>query len=45
MFEGSERKSYLAVLKNGKHIQGLNGLETKLDEDDLIATFPPAGGG
>ncbi len=45
VFEGQELKPYLAILKNGKHIQSLKGLETKLDDGDLIAIFPPAGGG
>jgi len=45
VFEGRELKPYLAILKNGKHIQSLKGLETKLADGDLIAIFPPAGGG
>jgi molybdopterin converting factor small subunit len=45
IFKARELKPYLAILKNGKHIHGLQGLETKLEEGDLIAIFSPAGGG
>lgn len=33
------------VLKNGRNIHFLNGLETPLSEGDVIALFPPAAGG
>lgn len=33
------------ILKNGRNIQHLAGLETPLDEGDLVAVFPPAAGG
>lgn len=33
------------VLKNGRNIHFLNGLETLLSEGDVIALFPPAAGG
>jgi sulfur-carrier protein len=33
------------ILKNGRNIQHLAGLQTPLDEGDLIAVFPPAAGG
>ena len=45
IFNGGEIKSYLAIMKNGKHIQHLNGLGTKLAEGDTIVIFPPVGGG
>lgn len=45
MFDGNELKPYVAILKNGKHIHDLNGLETKLEDGDTIVMFPPVGGG
>lgn len=33
------------ILKNGRNIFFLNGLSTLLEEGDLIAVFPPVGGG
>ena len=45
IFNGGELRPYLAIMKNGNHIQYLNGLETKLDEGDTIVIFPPVGGG
>jgi len=45
IFDDAELKPYLAILKNGQHIFHLNGLETKLDDGDTVAIFPPAGGG
>ncbi len=45
IFEKENLNPYIIVLKNGKHIQFLDGLETKLDESDEIAVFPPIQGG
>jgi MoaD family protein len=33
------------ILKNGRNIQFLAGLDTPLDDGDLIALFPPVAGG
>jgi molybdopterin synthase sulfur carrier subunit len=35
----------VAILKNGRHIQSLEGLSTKLEEGDEIVIVPPSGGG
>lgn len=41
---GSIRK-YVNILKNGRHIQSLNGIRTELEDGDEIAIFPPVAGG
>ena len=33
------------ILINGKNIEHLEGLKTKVSEEDTISIFPPAGGG
>ncbi len=41
---GSIRR-YVKILKNGRHIEFLDGTHTKLEEGDVVAMFPPAAGG
>ncbi len=38
-------KSYFHVLVNGRHIRLQQGLQTTLKEADIVAIFPPIGGG
>ncbi|NVO66889.1 ubiquitin-like small modifier protein 1 [Methanofollis tationis] len=38
-------KQFVNILHNGRNIQFENGLDTPLAEGDLIALFPPVGGG
>jgi molybdopterin converting factor small subunit len=45
VFRGGGLGPLLAIIKNGVHIEGLNGLETRLVNADVIAIFAPAGGG
>jgi molybdopterin synthase sulfur carrier subunit len=45
MFKNSELNPALIVMKNGKSISGLSGLETDLQEGDVIAIFPFTVGG
>lgn len=33
------------ILVNGKNIEHLQGLQTPLEENDVVSIFPPAGGG
>lgn len=40
-----EPKGFLSFLVNGKNISIMQGFETKLKEDDVIAILPPVGGG
>ena len=40
-----EVKSDITILKNGRNIVFLEGVETKLNEGDKVAIFPPICGG
>jgi molybdopterin synthase sulfur carrier subunit len=38
-------RDFVNILRNGRNIHFLAGLDTPLDEGDLIALFPPVAGG
>ena len=38
-------KSYFHVLVNGRHIRLQQGVKTTLTDGDVVAIFPPIGGG
>ena len=45
IFDNGKLKPYVIILKNGRHIQHLNGLKTGLEEGDQVSLFPPMAGG
>ena len=46
LFDASGQiKPYLIILKNGRSVSSLQQLGTVIDEGDVIAVFPPVGGG
>ena len=40
-----ELKPYVSILKGGRNIRFIRGLETELTEGEVIAIFPPVAGG
>jgi sulfur-carrier protein len=38
-------QDFVNILKNGRNIHFLSGLDTLLDDGDIIALFPPVAGG
>jgi MoaD family protein len=38
-------RDFVNILKNGRNVYFLAGLDTPLDDGDVIALFPPAAGG
>ena len=45
IFANGKIKPYVIILKNGRHIQHLDGVETELKEGDKVSIFPPIIGG
>lgn len=43
--KGGQPLPYVKLLVNGRDIDFLNGIETKLKDGDEVALFPPIGGG
>jgi len=41
----NELSDSITVIKDGRNITYLNGLETELKEGDKLSIFPPVGGG
>ena len=44
-FENGEIRPQVNVLKNGREVLHLEGLETTLEDGDTISIFPPVAGG
>lgn len=45
LFEDGDLRAQLSIMKNGKDIVHLDGLDTPLDEEDVLSVFPPVAGG
>ncbi len=45
VLEGGKLKDLVKVLVNGRDIRGLRGLETGLDDGNVVSFFPPVAGG
>ncbi len=45
LFDDGKIRKFFKILRNGRDIDFEQGLETKLGKDDVVAIFPPAGGG
>lgn len=43
--EDGELREFLSVMKNGREVTYLDGIETPLEDGDTISVFPPVAGG
>jgi molybdopterin synthase sulfur carrier subunit len=43
--EDGSLKHFFHVLVNGRHIRLIDGIHTSLEDGDVVAIFPPLGGG
>ncbi|WXG39860.1 MAG: ubiquitin-like small modifier protein 1 [Candidatus Freyarchaeum deiterrae] len=45
IFDDGKIRKFIKILHNGRDIDFEQGLETKLESEDVVAIFPPVGGG
>lgn len=45
LFEDGDLRPQLSIMKNGKDVVHLDGLDTRLDDGDTLSVFPPVAGG
>jgi molybdopterin synthase sulfur carrier subunit len=45
ILEDGEIRSHINVLRNGREVQYLDGIETVLEDGDTLSVFPPVAGG
>jgi sulfur-carrier protein len=43
--ENGRLRPSISILRNGRNLNYLDGLDTRLAEEDVIAIFPPVAGG
>lgn len=45
LFEDGDLRPQLSIMKNGKDVAHLDGLDTHLEDGDVLSVFPPVAGG
>ena len=45
VFEDGDLRTQLSVMKNGKDVVHIDGVDTRLDDGDTLSVFPPVAGG
>lgn len=45
LFEDGDIRPQVSVMKNGKDVYHLDGLDTPLEDGDTLSVFPPVAGG
>jgi molybdopterin synthase sulfur carrier subunit len=43
--ENDQLHNWVSILKNGRNIKALEGIDTTLADGDILAIFPPVAGG